>query len=242
LQAINFVNATIIAQLQWGAIWYINAANSHLKQIEGIISSSYKLALGLPKKSANKVCWKFLDQISFNSKIAQTCDRYLCTASSLGKNKIINKIKFIWDKYESGRIFGRKIPLLVSRWHVVEPLLKSLSKFKMHPQFTFPFKEKYIHSEFDFMTGKLAKESNDPGKLFVQLTKEAMSSPEEIAIYTDGSRTVVEDTVEGGNLVGCAVLAPHIDKSYIFKLNPMTSSFTAEVLAIDKALQLMDTF
>jgi len=41
--------------------------------------------------------------------------------------------------------------------------------------------------------------------------------------------------------VGCAILVPHIDKSFSFKLNPMTSSFTAEDLVIDKVLQLMDT-
>jgi len=130
--------------------------------------------------------------------------------------------------------------LLVSRWHTIEPYTKHLSRFKLHPQFVFPFKEKFIHSDFDFRTGVLAKESNDPNNLFIQLSKDVRGSLDEVEIYTDGSRTEVTDSVEGSNLVGCAILVPHIETSYSFKLNSMSSSFTAEVLAIDRALQLLD--
>jgi len=59
LQAISFINAIIVAQLMWGAIWYVNAAKSNLKQIDSIIVSAYKIALGLPRNSSNMVCWKF---------------------------------------------------------------------------------------------------------------------------------------------------------------------------------------
>jgi len=64
LQSISFINATIVAQLSWGAIWYINAAKSNLKKIDSIIASAYKIALGLPKNSSNMVCWKFSHQSS----------------------------------------------------------------------------------------------------------------------------------------------------------------------------------
>jgi len=45
--------------------------------------------------------------------------------------------------------------------------------------------------------------------------------------------------------VGCAIYVPHINKSFLFKLNPITSSFIAEALAkayIDKALELVKTY
>jgi len=61
LQAVNFINATIVAQLMWGAMWYINAAKGYLKRIKSIIISAYKVALGLPRNSANKAGWKFSD-------------------------------------------------------------------------------------------------------------------------------------------------------------------------------------
>jgi len=242
LQAIIFVNATIVAQLSWGATWFINAANSHIKHIDNIISSSYKLALGLPKKSANIVCWKFSNQHTFRAKVIQTCDRYLCKAFILGKNKIINKIKFIWDQYKAGKISKSKVPLLVTRWREVEPLLKYSNKLGIHPMYTFPFKNKFIQSDFDFLSGKLAKDNNDPEKTFFQLLQDSKKYPEEIIIYTDGSKYVREDPKEDEILVGCAVLIPFMDKSFSFKLNSMTNSFTAEVLAIDKALQLTDTY
>jgi len=58
LQAISFINATIVAQLMWSAIWYVNAAKSSLKLIDSIIVSAYKIALSLPRNASNKVCWK----------------------------------------------------------------------------------------------------------------------------------------------------------------------------------------
>jgi len=124
------------------------------------------------------------------------------------------------------------VPLLVSRWKVVKPILKSSSKFKIHPIYTFSFKSKYIHSEFDLMSGRIAKDSNDSEKIFFQLLKDIEKGPDEIVIYTDGSRTVAEDPEKGGNLVGCAILVPHMKKSFSFKLGPMTNSFMAEVLAL----------
>jgi len=50
LQALNFINATVVAQLLWEPTWFINAAKNNIKLIEGIIVSSYKYALGLPKR------------------------------------------------------------------------------------------------------------------------------------------------------------------------------------------------
>jgi len=176
------------------------------------------------------------------SKAIQACDKYLCRTFLLGKNKIINKIKFIWDLYRNGKISDRNIPLLVTRWKVVEPLLNHSYKFKIHPIFTFPFKSKFTHSEFDLRSGIIAKDSNDPDKIFFQLLKDTEKGPNEIFIFTDGSRTVSDDPVECENRVGCAVLIPYIEKSFLYKLNPMTNSFSAEVFAIDKALQLVDLY
>jgi len=93
LQVISFINATIVAQLLWGAIWYINASKSNLKQIDSIIVSAYKIALGLPRNSFNKVCWNFSNQPPFKFRVTQYCDRYICRTFQLSKDRIINKIK-----------------------------------------------------------------------------------------------------------------------------------------------------
>jgi len=87
-----------------------------------------------------------------------------------------------------------------------------------------------------------AKDSNDPDRIFNQLIKETKKSPEEVEIYTDGTKTKAADCEEGVDLVGCAILVPHINKSFSFKLNSLTSSFMAEVFAIVKALQLVDSY
>jgi len=112
LQALNFINATIVAQLMWGATWFINAAKSNLKQIESIIAASYKVALGLPRNSSNKVCWKFSSQPSFDLRVAKSCDKHLCKAAALCKGRILNKIKFLWEQYNSGRSLEKNVPCL----------------------------------------------------------------------------------------------------------------------------------
>jgi len=85
-------------------------------------------------------------------------------------------------------------------------------------------------------SGWKAKESNDPNSMFAQLIREEVRSLEELEIYTDGSKSLID---ENGNSVGCAIYIPHIDRSWLFKLNPFTSSFTAEALAIDKSLECL---
>jgi len=124
----------------------------------------------------------------------------------------------------------------------VEPSFKFLSKSKIHPYFTFTLKDNFRFTEFDLISGWRAKDSNDPDKIFNQLIKETKKSTEKIEIYTDGSKTKATDCEEGVDLVGCAILVPHISKSFSFKLNSLTSSFMAEVFAIVKALQLIDSY
>jgi len=114
LQAISFINATIVAQLLWEATWYINASKNNIKQIESIIASSYKIALGLPRNSFNKVCWSFLNQ-PFKTRIAQYCDKNLCKLFKLCKGRIINNIKFIFDQIISGKVAIRNVPYIISR-------------------------------------------------------------------------------------------------------------------------------
>jgi len=115
LQAINFINATIVAQLMWRAMWYINVAKSYVKQIESIIISAYKIALGLPRNSSNRAGWKFSNQLSFGARVAKICDDYLCKASVLGKGRILNKSKFLWEQFSAGKVSSKKVPFLISR-------------------------------------------------------------------------------------------------------------------------------
>jgi len=60
-------------------------------------------------------------------------------------------------------------------------------------------------------------------------------SSDEIDIYTDDSKIKGEDNT---CLVSCAIYIPNVNIVQKFKLNDMTSSYMAEVYAIDKALNL----
>jgi len=125
---------------------------------------------------------------------------------------------------------------------MVEPFFEFLFKSKIHPYYTFPFKEHFVKSEFDFMSGEITRGSNEPNKIFNQLIKDSRKSENEVEIYTDGSRTRSDSTNAEDNLVGCAIFISSINKAFAYKLNSLTSSFMAEVIAIDKALKLLDSY
>jgi len=82
-------------------------------------------------------------------------------------------------------------------------------------------------------SGWRARESNEPDSTFNHLIKERKKSPGEIEIFTD-SKSKIE---ECGNLVGCAIFIPYINKFFSFKLNLLTSSFMAETFAIETNLR-----
>jgi len=101
-------------------------------------------------------------------------------------------------------------------------MLNQLHKFKIHPYFTFSFKEKFIQTKIDMISGWRIKECGELDKTFNQLIKEKKKSPEEIEICTNDSKSIVGINE---NLVVCAIFIPHINKSFSFKLNPLTSSY-----------------
>jgi len=85
LQAINFANATILAQLLWNAVYYTNASNSHFRVLDSIAVSAYKIALSLPRSASNKTCWALSAQPTFKRKITILCDKFILKSIQLKK-------------------------------------------------------------------------------------------------------------------------------------------------------------
>ena len=99
--------------------------------------------------------------------------------------------------------------------------------------------------EFDYKVGAFARAS----KGFINTVFNSKNSfnkveVDKIDVFTDGSRSLsnsVSDrlgTIDTGSCwnVGCAVFIPALNKQYSFKLNDCTSSFVAEICAIEKAV------
>jgi len=121
---------------------------------------------------------------------------------------------------------------MILRWPIIEPKLKYLSRFNIHSLFIFPFKNSFVRIPIDFKSDWLARDS-EPNTVYSQLILEHKFSPEELDVFTDGSRTLSED---GSCYVSCAVFVPGMDITYKLKLNDMTSSYMAEVFAMAKFL------
>jgi len=234
-QACNFVNVTIVAQLCtiWGADWFINTARSNFKTIEGIVTSAYKIALGLHRSVSNKTCWAFSGQHSIKRKITSNSDKFLFRSVQLNKSTIINKIKNLDSLYKVKGISDYNIPFLIKRWSQIDHLMVNLHIWQVHPHFDFPLVLRRKDVGFDLTSGIEALESGDPNTSFLQLINDKKSDPTEIAIYTDGSRSGTE---EGNFIVDCAIVVPSLKIDYKYKLNENTSSYTAKAIAITKAL------
>jgi len=99
----------------WGVIWYVNAAKNNLNIIESILVLAYKFALGLPKNSANKVCWVYLGISTLRRIIIKISNRLICKSYQLSRGKIINKIKLIEEKFTTGKTARRNVPFLILR-------------------------------------------------------------------------------------------------------------------------------
>ncbi|XP_071575663.1 uncharacterized protein [Temnothorax nylanderi] len=233
LKALNFVNATIGAQLEWGAIWYISAANTYTSIVERLLCSAYKIALGLPRSTPNRVCWHFGGQRSLMRRIVYKCDKFLYKAIQLRNTKLINKLIYLHNI--SMRTAPRNIPFIVKRWPMVDPFRHSLYTWTFHPVFSYPNRFNMISTTFDIESGMLARDNGSPNQAFINLISFHRSSPEEVVIYTDGSRFESEE----GICVGSSVWVPQAKILLKYKLNVLSSSFTAECLAISKAIDLM---
>jgi len=80
-------------------------------------------------------------------------DKFIYKSYQLGKGRIINKIRFMADKIKIKKVASRNIPFVILRWPIVELKLKYLHNFKIDCQFSFPFKEKFTHTDFNLSSG-----------------------------------------------------------------------------------------
>jgi len=99
--------------------------------------------------------------------------------------------------------------------------------------YEFPMRPLVEGIKFDFSLGVTASESGDLNNCFLQLINDNKADSQEISIFTDGSRMMADD----GNFdMGCSVVIPCLGKSYLFKLNRSSSSYTSELIAMIKAM------
>jgi len=89
--------------------------------------------------------------------------------------------------------------------------------------------------QFDFRSGVTVSENGDPDSCFLQLISDQKTDSQEIPIFIDGSRMLADD---GDFDVGCAVMVPCQGKSHQFKLNRFSNSYTAELIAMIKAIDI----
>lgn len=114
---------------------------------------------------------------------------------------------------------------------------ENLHKWDIHPDFSIRSCSILPQKMFDLNLGFLAKNCGNPNRASNNLLAFHNTSNNEICIYTDGSRTVRE---ESPPMVGAAFWIPTLNVAINFRLNDLSSSFSAEAVAICKALDFVD--
>jgi len=189
--------------------------------------------MGLPKSASNKTSWAISAQPTIKHRITNTCDKFILRTIQLNKRIISNRIEFISCKIKNGGISERNIPFIVERWDRLNHLMKNLYKWDFHLHYEYPIR--LPTCSFDFDSGNKARDSRNPNGCFQQLIIDQRGDRQETIIYTDGSRSSTED---GGIHMGSATVVPEASLQMRFRLNELSSSFTAEAIAISKTLEI----
>lgn len=103
---------------------------------------------------------------------------------------------------------NRNIPFIITRWPVIKPFRNNLYTWDFHPFFSAKRNFSPLEIEIDLESGRIAQDNTNPNKSFLQLINSQKRDPEEIHIFTDGSRN------ENGNFewrVGAAYVIPSFD-------------------------------
>jgi len=89
--------------------------------------------------------------------------------------------------------------------------------------------------KFDFSSGVTASESGDPNNCFLQLINDNKFESQEISIFTDSSKMISDERVYE---VDCSFVIPCLGKTYMFKLNRLSSSYTSELIVMINAMDI----
>jgi len=163
------------------------------------------------------------------------CNQFILKSIQLNKSIIVNKIKKVNNMCSCRIIRETDLLFLIRKWRVLESRIPYLHVWRFHPDYEFLMRPLVEGIKFDFSSEVTVSESGDPNNCFLQLINDNMVDSQEISIFTDGFRMMAND----GNIdVSCTVVVPCFGRSHLFKLNRSSSSYTAELLAMIKAMDI----
>lgn len=119
-----------------------------------MLGMAYKIALGLPRSTPNRVVWKFCRQPSLKQRITHSCDKFICKTFQLGNNKIRIQLKNLFSISTGKGIAPRNIPFIVNCWPIVSLLFDHLYKWDLHPAYSYPLNINSALISCDITSGK----------------------------------------------------------------------------------------
>lgn len=197
---------------------------------------AFRVALGLPKNSSARVGWLISNQNSIEHRTLLKTDKFISKIVQLKQNNIRNKLNNAYRISDKKGRAKRNIPFIIQRWAKIKELTNELYKWDIHPELSSRPDVDLSPELFDLNLGFLEKNCGDPNRTFRNLINFHSSSTEETLIYTDGSKLIRQD---GSPSTGAACWIPSLNIVRKYKLNSLSSSFTAEAMAIVNALGIV---
>jgi len=207
-QAINFINAIVVAQLLWGSMYILIQLKPIRVFWKILLFYHIKLLLVYPEIHQIKCPGLFLTR--FRKRVTMKSDYFIYKAVQFCKGRIINKITNLIDILYKKHVASRNVPFLISRRPQVESFLKHLYKWNIYPYFLFLFKIEFNRIECDFRSGTCARDSGNPNFYFFLLISTKKLDLNEIDIFTDESESTNE---KGISTVGYSVVIPQFSET-----------------------------
>lgn len=208
----------------YGNVLYTTAADCHLRRLDVIQNQCLRLCVGFLKSTPTEVLHAETTEwpLSFRRKFLS--DNYLATLYSK-KSKIFDAVSVLTVQgYTSKYWRNKKLPMLIQSFSDHSSILNKIYSSEKLPYFK--------TSLLSFMNTIKIKETdyqNIHENIRNQVFEWDLDNkwPGYVHIFTDGSKSVG---------VGCAYYCPKTEVYRQYKLPGITSIFTAELFAIEKAM------
>lgn len=227
--AILLYKSLIRSKIEYCSFIFASACNTSWKKIESIQNTAIRVILGAFKSSPTHCLQVESALPPLYIRSQRSADRYMLKLITIRNHPLLTTLFLLHRHANIPTPYFRshKIPLLVNSINRLSTLFPSIRKELRLPCYMLPFQT--ILTNINVTEVEISKEDRDIPNLATAKSREIMDNHiNSIKIYTDGSKTNIG--------VGAAFYVEDDNHYGKFKLPREASIFTAEALALSKAL------
>ncbi|XP_029178519.1 uncharacterized protein LOC114946237 [Nylanderia fulva] len=232
---LTLYNSLIRSRIEYGGFLISPCKPELLEKIEKVQYKCLRLAMGYRKSTPTNIILSESKILSLARRFDTSCYKFLnknMASNNTALLEIIEEINEMSENFIYENNFEKSS--LISKFEETLFYTNIIYKSEIPTYYQLDFKNQFELTNIDISSGEELKESNDAEGLFTKIFQEKISN--KIAIFTDGSRSVIGDK----SYVGMANWCSNDQFTASFKLFDHASIFSAEAMAILKALKTIN--